>query len=431
MYYEDYILDTFRSIYEVNSEITIGYNSSCDVCILNSSDTFFNNTEAHPENFTFKKWDNRLLPVLFSKDNIDDWFTLNRNQVIINYDILGAAFYFISGWQEIHTRKRDEHGRFPYNESHQKKYDYLTVPVVNYYFDVLKKAIELSSNKHIQRKIWPDSNFKTIITHDIDKINSGWKEGGFSALKKGNFITLLSLLAKKVVSIDPWQNIPDIVELERSLNIPSTFFFLTSKEKGNADYKLTQVKPWLDLIIKQGSEVALHGSLGSCNNHEVLKTEKSKLITNPTGNRFHYLKFEPSTFAKNLEYAGFKYDSSVGFAEHIGFRYGFCFPFKLYDLQSKSVSDVLEIPLVLMDATLSHQKYMKNDPEKHLKIDLVIEEVKKFGGVLRILWHNNYFSEHKYSGWKELFISIIKKLIDKGSCFSTCNEIADQFNLDE
>jgi len=118
------------------------------------------------------------------------------------------------------------------------------------------------------------------------------------------------------------------------------------------------------------------------------------------GNRFHFLMFDPIKTPSILESSGIKYDSTLGFAESIGFRRGTCFPFYLYDFQNQSISNVLEIPLMVMDASLSGQKYMNLNPTSAFSaIKPIIDEVHKFEGVFTILWHNTFFSKYKYTGW--------------------------------
>ena len=107
-----------------------------------------------------------------------------------------------------------------------------------------------------------------------------------------------------------------------------------------------------------------------------------------------------------LEQTALKYDATLGFAEHIGFRRGTCFPFYLYDFKRKQISTILEFPLIIMDTTLIHAKYMKISQHETLhQIEPLIAEVKKFHGVLSVLWHNTSFSDYKYTGWKK-FTSI-------------------------
>lgn len=426
-FYLDYIINTFHSVYKNDHGLTIGYGlqSNADIIISDSGSDFFNNDSPQPDVFIWKDWNGVRIPFLFSDSDTNEILKVNESKAVLNYDIFAGSFFFLSGWQEFHSDVRDEHGRYPFQESFQSKYGIITLPVVNYYFEILKTAIETVSGKTLERVLWKDRTFAVTISHDIDKINSGWLEGGFSELKKGNVFQVLKLLFRKISGKpDSWDNITEIVKLEHELGISSTFFFLTKSGNGNSDYPFSQVTHYFDSIKKYGSETGLHSSLGSCNDPKILLSEQQQFPHSVCGNRFHYLKFEPKTVCSNLEKAGFSYDSSMGFAEHIGFRNGYCFPFKPYDLQKKRCSSFVEIPLMIMDATLSHYSYMGNDPDKFEKVDIVLSEIKKFGGLISILWHNNYFSNHKYSGWKKIFESYIQKIKQQNAVFLTGEEIS-------
>jgi hypothetical protein len=89
--------------------------------------------------------------------------------------------------------------------------------------------------------------------------------------------------------------------------------------------------------------------------------------------------------------AGFKYDSTLGFNDNIGFRFGTCYPWNLYDLKADQKLPIVEIPLIVQDvAMLSPKKGLRLNWEMALDyIVLMTERVKEVGGVLTLLWHTN------------------------------------------
>ena len=94
-------------------------------------------------------------------------------------------------------------------------------------------------------------------------------------------------------------------------------------------------------------------------NGEQLKTEIKKLNTDSViGNRFHFLMFDPLKSVSVLEDSNIEYDTSFKFCRTIGFRRGTCFPFYLYNFETDNISPVVEIPLIVMDSSLSNEKYM-------------------------------------------------------------------------
>ena len=155
----------------------------------------------------------------------------------------------------------------------------------------------------------------------------------------------------------------------------------------------TELKNEIKNIIDNGWEVGLHGGHEAYNNLDVIKKEKERLGNSSgkevLGYRNHYLKFEIPTTWKLLKEAGFKYDTTFGYADCVGFRNGMCHPFKPFDLNTNERIDLLEIPLVVMDGTLVN--YMRLDWKSSWEITkLLIDTVEKYNGVITILWHNSY-----------------------------------------
>jgi peptidoglycan/xylan/chitin deacetylase (PgdA/CDA1 family) len=109
------------------------------------------------------------------------------------------------------------------------------------------------------------------------------------------------------------------------------------------------------------------------------------------GYRNQYLKFKIPDTWEMLSEAGFKYDTTFGYADCAGFRNGMCHPFKPFNLNTGKEIDILEIPLVIMDCTLLRD-YMRLDFERAWKLTkLLINRVEQYNGVITILWHNNFY----------------------------------------
>ena len=81
------------------------------------------------------------------------------------------------------------------------------------------------------------------------------------------------------------------------------------------------------------------------------------------GYRNHYLRFKVPDTWELLSKAGFKYDTTFGYADCAGFRNGVCHPFRPYNINTGKQIDILEIPLIIMDRTLLRD-YMRLDVKK-------------------------------------------------------------------
>jgi hypothetical protein len=128
--------------------------------------------------------------------------------------------------------------------------------------------------------------------------------------------------------------------------------------------------------------------------------------------RQHYLRLSlPDTY-RNLLKAGITDDYSMGFPDYPGFRAATSRPFPFFDLSVNEATSLQVHPLALMDGSL--RDYLLLTPEEGLsRALLVLENVKKSGGIFTSLWHNTSLSEETgWQGWKEMyhqFISLAAK----------------------
>ena len=70
-----------------------------------------------------------------------------------------------------------------------------------------------------------------------------------------------------------------------------------------------------------------------------------------------------TTGIRALDRLGFSYDTTLGYAERPGPRAGLSFPFRPWDVAAGAPMRILELPLVLMDATLAEERYLGLSPE--------------------------------------------------------------------
>ena len=316
-------------------------------------------------------------------------------------DHLSTCFYLISCMQEIKSDVQDHYGRFPYNASLQRRFDCVEEDLVSSHFEAFIKSIGVDS---IQIPELQTSS--VFLSHDIDLVNHAWKEDGKYNLKKGRVDRFIGLLFRQFAGKPDWLNVKEIVDIEKSLNARSTFFWLPKKESSgnipNADYSIKddRIRKAMDYVIAHDSENGLHRS------PEANFDEEAEMIPGETiANRNHFLKLRlPKTFDE-LERSKLKFDSSLGFAEVIGFRNSFAYPYNPFNFETRTPYNFIELPLSIMDTTF---KYYKNTPT-----DKVFEKIISFlnkhqkGNVISILWHNNYFSHYKYKGYSEIYKELL------------------------
>ncbi|KAA9345807.1 polysaccharide deacetylase family protein [Adhaeribacter soli] len=423
----DYVWLHFCSLYPEAEklEVLYGSNGQGKLKISAGGFPFFAQKVPFPEQLSWIEFEGTRLPVLFQEPALP-LLSENDDQLEIHADLIASAFYFLSGWQEFYSKERDRFNRFPFQASLQYKHQFVTVPVVNYYFGILKTALEKAYGISLKKYENAPTGFTTFLSHDVDRLESAWKVEGLKQAQKGNYFRTAQLVIQKALEQDHWHNLKTVAGTVKKYGATSTFFWLAQPGKynghPNADYDIRH--PKYQKLIKElaaaGFENSVHGSFGSSENSDQLKAEAAKLNPSVKGNRFHYLCFDPEKTPQALTSADLHYDSTLGFAEHFGFRNAYCFPFRLFDFINLKPYPFLEIPLHLMDATLWHPNYMQILPEQVLEtIRPMLQEIQKFGGVFGLLWHNENFSELNIHNGLTVFESIMQELNQMGTIFKT------------
>ncbi len=225
--------------------------------------------------------------------------------------------------------------------------------------------------------------------------------------------------------INPYYNIDKILKTEGEYGVKSSFYFLSLQpEDEDYNFETQNVKELFRMIVKSGGEVGLHGGHKAFLDLNRMQLEKSSLERSTNfavnGYRNHYLKFSVPTTWVILEEANFSYDSTFGFPDHPGFRNGMCYPFFPYDRDRNKFLQVLEIPLLIMDATFIF--YLKWSPDQAIEYcKKIIDQVQSIQGIVTILWHNNYYTKP----WDKVIKALLSHCAKKNAWFCTGQELND------
>jgi len=432
-----YVIRHFQQACGAVPDVSIGYSGvQPQVEIAAVDHVFFTGIAPYPAAPTYREWQGQQLPFFFDDQPTRPLLELLPNsRTRINADVISAAFYLLSGWQEFYSDERDQHGRFPYTASVQHRYGFVAVPVVNYYFDILKTAVEHVTGQLLPPRRWANgSAWAAFITHDIDNLYSAWKEPTKAALRQVRILEFGRLLWRHFTQEDAWDNLELVQQTVAEYGAKSTFFFLPEHRKAangtpNADYQVKQILSVIATLRQHGAEVALHGSLGTSLDPDMLYDELVSFDSAGWGLRFHYLYWEPRVTPDLVDNLTNGYDSTMGFAEHYGFRNSYCLPFNLFNFQLGEAADFLEIPLNVMDATLHHPRYLQLAPEEILLALLpMFQEIEQFGGVCTVLWHNeNFDPANTHNGPRE-FRTIMEYLRSRNVAFVNGQDICTQFH---
>jgi hypothetical protein len=101
------------------------------------------------------------IPILFGSPGL----VKNNNHIHLNLDIFGSAFFMLSRYEELISKKRDNHDRFPAKESISYKANFLNRPIIDEYTEILWACLF---------KLWPDlkrKHYKSeiFLSCDVDQ----------------------------------------------------------------------------------------------------------------------------------------------------------------------------------------------------------------------------------------------------------------------
>ena len=107
-------------------------------------------------------FEGKPLPILYGDG---DFLIKNGSISYLNLDVFGSSYFMLSRYEELITKERDNHNRFPAYLSIAKQNGFLDRPLIDEYIIVLKKILLL---------VWPNlkfkkDNFKMFLSHDVDE----------------------------------------------------------------------------------------------------------------------------------------------------------------------------------------------------------------------------------------------------------------------
>lgn len=343
-------------------------------------------------------------------------FSENGNEANLDADIFGSSFYLLSGYEEFCSSERDAHHRFLLQHSWLKQNNWILRPLVNEYLVLLQSVL----NHFFGTQLKIEREFAQYLSCDVDIPYAPYlysnkkliKTIAGDVLKRKSFSLAWQKVQEKIrfmkkgKAADPNHTFAEYFIWKDKYEVDLAFYFIAQNTAGkiDEDYQLTDVpvqEIMKDLVL-QGAEIGLHGSYLSYNDGDLLKGQKEKLqdaIKNQhqnveiIGNRMHFLRWDAVKTVDALEQAQFFYDTTLGFADHIGFRRGICYPFPLYHLQERRKTKVIERPLLIMDVSLLSKNYMQlSYPVAQEKCISLKHEVLRYQGDFTVLWHNSNFT---------------------------------------
>lgn len=387
---------------------------------------------------TFLKNEQSWLTLELSKKNIAIEVDIQNKKVIrIGFDLFQEVYFLLTFGQPV---------------------EFSHIPTLDIHIAILRNLILKSGRPLIEIPPVPSGyNFACCLTHDID----------FAGIRRHKLDhTILGFLYRSLLGSlknyfngknhrrklcknwkaafmlpfvymglakDFWMKFNRYIEIDNS---HSTFFIIPFRNlagmqhAGNkhvrraVKYDISDIKPEIHNILSHGCEIGVHGIDAWIDDKKGRKEfERIHEVTgiSEIGIRMHWLYFNVQSY-NALEKAGYRYDSSQGYNDGIGYKGGttqvFC-PIGLKKL--------LELPLNIQDTALFYPDRMGLTEEKAWPlINSLLEKAKQYGGALTINWHDRSLEPERL--WDIFYINLVDTLKNSNAWFDTGSQVIRWFD---
>lgn len=348
----------------------------------------------------------------------------------LDVDVFGSAFWLMSRVEEFDAVTRDAHDRCSAFQSLAWRNGFLMVPVVDEYVRLIAALIQ---------GVWPrlalppPGSFTQFLSHDVDDpyayrfmspgkaarliaANAVKGRSPFRGLRWGAGLAL-SLAGIRLG--DPCDTFEWLMSVSERAGVSSTFYFIASDRNCSLDanYDITDpiIVDLLRRIAARGHEIGLHPGYLCFRDPALIREQADRLregmraagVTQPAiGARMHYLRWDGAVTPLGLSQAGLSYDSTLGFADHPGFRCGTCHTFRYFDPVTGTETGLYIRPLIAMECTVLAKRYMNlgATPAAFDVFRQLKNRCRSVGGEFALLWHNSFlFSPSE----RELYSAIV------------------------
>lgn len=370
------------------------------------------------------------IPIIYGDAELQESLDkpVGQQQIICGIDVIASIFFMLARWEEYLDKNRDARNRFVAGQSVAHKHDFLQRPVVNEYVEMLWGMMtELGISQ--SRREW---EFKVIPTHDVDVPLLSMMGGLLFNMRyifirqfrktrslPDAFQNLKCILTAKVASIspikDPFDTYDYLMNISESIGAQSRFYFMSGGRE-SIDYPIYDlqsdfIQNLFSRIKSRGHQIGFHPSSKSFADIDIWQEEYNTITeASPLpvkSGRQHLLAFEVPTTWQIWEDLGCDYDMTMAYINESGFRCGICHPFRVFNILTREVLHIKEIPLIVMEDTVVN--YMSLSPEETLRTMLALKDtVRKYHGEFVFLWHNNNFKRGKWTRFAHIYEVVMK-----------------------
>jgi hypothetical protein len=370
------------------------------------------------------------LPVLYGPvDPAPTLLATESSDVRLGVDVFGAAFFMLTRYEELIVADRDSLGRFPASASLADREGFLHLPIVDAYVELLWRAL---------RHLWPrierkPRRYRVALTHDVDRPLAvlarpfprlGRQLAADVILRRDGRVAVQRVRSWAAAGrgdyrLDPYNTFDFLLSVSEAHGSSSAVNFMAATTAGPRTGFYTLDVPWVRSLIvevhQRGHEVGFHAGLDTYLDAELTRAEFARLraaadelgvVQESWGGRQHYLQWSNPQTWSNWERAGLAYDSTLGFADKLGFRAGTCHDYPVFHAHERRTLRLRERPLHVMEGTLV--KYMGLSPVQGSDVVLEIaRQCRRYDGTLTLLWHNSSLVTARERDWYKSMVAAV------------------------
>jgi hypothetical protein len=354
--------------------------------------------------------------------NYPAFFSVSDERSAFPFDLFSAAFYLVTRYEEYLSFTPDRFGRFRASDSIAAAGNFMAIPIVNIWANLLKDHI---------REVYPsmkfrEKKFRFVPTIDIDHAYAFKQRtllrsiGGYGkSILEGN-LKKVAHRTKVLLGIlkDPYDQYDYIREIHSRFRLKPLYFVLFA-DHGKDDNNVTLTGRTFCRLLRgldDSGTTGIHPSLTSFKHPKALHSEitgLSEIIGRSIVlSRHHFLRVSfPGTY-RNLMNEGISDDYSIGYASCPGFRAGIADPFPFFDLLTNQPEPMMLHPVALMDVTL--KDHCKCSPEEAVALSRsIVDAIKAVNGEFVSVWHNESFDEcGRWKGWRKVYEDLLAYAAD-------------------
>jgi hypothetical protein len=302
---------------------------------------------------------------------------------------------------------RDAHGRLRHEASWSVRNGIGDRPLVDLYTGFIGAVVAATTGMAGEPR-WPDGRAACVaLSHDVDEpdryalLGHAWRPWRLRRAPRTLVTESVRLARARRTDPDPdaYWTFPELMALEARHGFRSTHFFAVTPFHAAAgaledvayDPGAPRYRRVMAELREGGFGIGLHAGYRAFEDPVRFAHERRALEElaggEVVGLRHHYWHLGPDEAAtlRAHEAAGFRYDSSVAFNDHVGFRRSAGLPYRPFDTAERRALRTWQLPPFCMDGNLF---YASDDVEAAVAaVAALVDEIVTVGGFGAIDWH--------------------------------------------